>query len=460
MLGHEPSLKHYISVTIKLIVTLLAVTVGTIVLVAFARGYTFDVSTRQIIQTGLLNVHSLPTSSNVDFDGQFTNEQTPYQATPSIGPHDLKLSLEGYVSWEKRIVVSGSEVTAIDYPLLVPAQRVFNDIAASPSNHLVSISPNREWLLNGTASSLNILELDRPQTQQRIGLPFEDGSTTQITKALWLLNGRLVLLQTKNGTTLNWFLLEPARATATDITRRLEGFKPVGFLENNDERLVLAQRNKNDLWLVDLSSGQPIPLSSDVSHYDISQTAVAWHNKDAKAITVWSAGQTTTLPTLIDLDSLKNVHIFTFEEEVIIQYTSTNQARLIVNALNSPFERSVKKATALISSSPTGQFVLFKAGSGYITFDIKNYAHHSFGLENPISETNIQWAGSHILSGLTTDKKAVLFEFDGGNEMQLSNDSFVYAVVSGARQYVYGLAGNPKTKTNVLKRLDLQLKTN
>jgi hypothetical protein len=97
---------------------LLAIALIAGLIISYARGYRFNLEKRTLSSTGILSVNSYPDGAFVSIDGKL---KTATNATVSLSPswYKLRITKEGYQSWEKEIRIQGEVVTKID-ALLIP----------------------------------------------------------------------------------------------------------------------------------------------------------------------------------------------------------------------------------------------------------------------------------------------------------------------------------------------------
>ena len=90
-----------------------------IVIVTILLAMGFSISTNGgIEQTGLMQIHSQPTGATVTLDGSTLFARTNTSRTMSAGEHYLKLSREGYDTWEKTVKMYSGMLVRMYYPRL------------------------------------------------------------------------------------------------------------------------------------------------------------------------------------------------------------------------------------------------------------------------------------------------------------------------------------------------------
>lgn len=96
-------------VTLALLGTGLLITIGIVVAIALARGYEFNPTTGQLSGTGILVATSDPIGAEVLIDGQLKTATNNSLNLPP-GQYSIKLQLDGYSSWEKKVEIKNEEV--------------------------------------------------------------------------------------------------------------------------------------------------------------------------------------------------------------------------------------------------------------------------------------------------------------------------------------------------------------
>lgn len=103
------------------VVAITFVVVGTIILVAFAQGYTYDSSSGHITTSGLVLIDSNPNNAMVYVNGKDTHKKTPYRyANAKAGDINVQIKKDQYRLWSSELKVVAGEVTFADYSILLP----------------------------------------------------------------------------------------------------------------------------------------------------------------------------------------------------------------------------------------------------------------------------------------------------------------------------------------------------
>lgn len=126
------------------IAAIIIITIGTVVLVAFAQGYNYDAFHNQIYKTGLVLIDSNPDNAQVSLNNKKIDKKTPYRYSGApAGNLEVSLQKDQYRDWSKKSTVIPGEVTFVNYVLLLPdvldqeqigSDIVFSNIIQSENN--------------------------------------------------------------------------------------------------------------------------------------------------------------------------------------------------------------------------------------------------------------------------------------------------------------------------------------
>jgi len=83
------------------------------ILIAYGRGYRFDIKQKTIGSTGLISITSDPTGAHIAIDGKRVGA-TNTNISVKPGWYTVTISKEGYQTWEKKIRVQGEVVARAD----------------------------------------------------------------------------------------------------------------------------------------------------------------------------------------------------------------------------------------------------------------------------------------------------------------------------------------------------------
>lgn len=96
-------------VTLAILLTILLLVGAVFVAITLARGYSFNLDTRNLIPTGILVATSDPDGAEVLIDGKLKTA-TNNTINLSPGKYDIKIQKDGFTPWEKKVEVKKEEV--------------------------------------------------------------------------------------------------------------------------------------------------------------------------------------------------------------------------------------------------------------------------------------------------------------------------------------------------------------
>ncbi|MDP2874306.1 MAG: PEGA domain-containing protein [bacterium] len=103
---------------LSFLLTLLGLVAATAVVILFAKGYRLNLPTQEIKKTGMLSVKSYPDGAKIILNGKLTSVTNNAITSLSPGSYQVKITKEGFASWEKEVQVFEELVTEIDALLI------------------------------------------------------------------------------------------------------------------------------------------------------------------------------------------------------------------------------------------------------------------------------------------------------------------------------------------------------
>lgn len=102
------------------IVTLIAVAVVAAIAIFLAKGYSFSTQEKRIMGSGIMTVASEPDAASVYIDGHLTTATNTTIASLPPKSYDVKIVKEGFIPWQKQILIKEGLVTEVKV-VLFPA---------------------------------------------------------------------------------------------------------------------------------------------------------------------------------------------------------------------------------------------------------------------------------------------------------------------------------------------------
>jgi hypothetical protein len=139
-----------------LIFLLTIIVVGSVAFFAilYARGYRLD-KTNKLTSTGLMVANSDPNGAQILIDGKL-NSATNSTITLSPGIYTVGLKKQGYINWEKKIVIQDGIVSEIDASLF-PQAAALNPLTFAGAIN-PQVSPDYSKIVYGAADGIWVIE--------------------------------------------------------------------------------------------------------------------------------------------------------------------------------------------------------------------------------------------------------------------------------------------------------------
>ena len=102
---------------------------GTLALVAYGQGYTYDFGHHRFVHRGLILFGSVPTGAYITKDGVYTKHKTNRRDSFNPGSYAFKIDKPGFTAWNKTLTVHPGMVVDARYVILVPLQPVKTTVA-------------------------------------------------------------------------------------------------------------------------------------------------------------------------------------------------------------------------------------------------------------------------------------------------------------------------------------------
>ncbi|KKS97679.1 MAG: hypothetical protein UV73_C0006G0033 [Candidatus Gottesmanbacteria bacterium GW2011_GWA2_43_14] len=367
--------------------------------VLYGRGYRFDPKAKSISPTGILSVSSYPEKASIFINGKLTSATN---ASLTLAPewYDIKISKEGYQSWEKRIRIQGEVVSQID-ALLVP----FN-----PSLRAITFTGviNPRLSPSGTKTAYLVKSSET------------DPATGRNLSGVWLLELRTGPLGTKPDPK-QIFSMDPAiLGSSADFPYENaelywsydEKELIVAFFPENPPPAVALEAERAFLLLTDNGvSTSPIEITSRYT-----QILAEWQEEKM----IKDEANMASLPDAISrvlTTSTSSLRFSPDETKILYQATAGASLKPVIDP-------------PLIGRNPTEETRSLNDGKFYI-YDIKEDKNYYLADSQPRWYTD----SKHLI--LVEKEKITVVDYDGTNKRSVYSgpftDEFVFSWTSGGK---------------------------
>ncbi|MBA3678681.1 PEGA domain-containing protein [Candidatus Saccharibacteria bacterium] len=431
------------------IATISFVVVGTILLVAFAQGYSYDARSKQIRTSGLVLINSSPDNASIFLNNKDSDKHTPYRYTNAqAGNLDIALTKPGYRNWVSRQNVTAGEVTFADYALLLPTtlyqqdtvqSQPYDQLLQTPDhNHTVAFNKTQLALYtiseNGESKRFYQPTLEIDPQKQAIGISelqlAEDGQRVVFQQKL--LNGQVltIVVHIDSGKIDN--LSAEFGSVFSDIRFSKNDSAELFWLELGVIKKIKINDRSISAGIVTLVSSYNVePDRLLVVHSivppETSQQLISYD---------LNGGSKKPVTSLIPDEKGFRISFISsrYSEYMTVIHNTTGQLDLIKAPYNHPLISDLGKDCLLVNASRNGRFLVIDKSNKMQTIDLEYSVHYNFdtsldGLQD------WSWLDDHHLI-LRRNSQLYIADFDGQNVQPLTVTS-----------NVVGMSVQPNNKT-------------
>ena len=286
-----------LKVIISEAIMVIAVIATVIILALIVSGYWINADFK-VERQGMLQVSSIPTGADVEIDGESSwLQRTNTSKTLPSGEHTIKLTREGYDSWQKTINIREGLLYRLHYPRLFLNDRLTEKVQSIKGTTFATISPNHETLLLANKTTeWNLVNLDNDEVKttkiNTAGLfsgsePVNNSKigvfSGEILYADWSNDNQHLLLKAKNKDIIEWVLIDITN-TKNNINLTKEfGVQFASLKIINDSASNLLAIQDNNLRRVDVAGKQISSiLVENVVDFDFYDNEILFSAKDPK----------------------------------------------------------------------------------------------------------------------------------------------------------------------------------
>lgn len=379
------------------VIIFIALLVGTVLVVLFAKGYRFGLDTGKIefAGTGLLVTKSVPDGAQVFINGHLT---TATDSTINLAPKKYKIRIfkDGYFPWEKEISIQEEVVSKAEALLFPTAPKLESITDIGVTNPVIDPSQTR---IAFTVAS---------QSARKNGIYVFDMSARPI------------------------LTLQSATTQISDDTSDL--FSQAQLSWTPDGKQIIASISASSAtYLLDASGPNPNP--SNITELLPSYELTWQRDKAAK-----EKAQIAALPKSLRSFVKANMKILEWapdDTKILYEASSSAQIPIIIKP-------------RLIGTNPTAEQRTLTEGKIYV-YDVKEDRNYPL---NPDDFKGVySWFpdSTHLI--YVKDKKILASEFDGGNETVVYagpfDPDFVFPWSDGTRIVILTNLGNSQITPNL-----------
>jgi len=412
-----------------------AVIVLTAGLVAYGNGYAYNFRTHKIIRTGII-VQSFPSGLRVTLDNKLLKKKTPYRASVEGGTFRISLAKDGYYPWTKLVNVIASEVSLVQYVLLIPNHPQTTILDTRTQILAQDISRDHRhlaYLIGGTEPAVYALDVSNQNAKPvRLYLPRAATETLPVEtliSVVWSDDASHLIIVSKIGEIVTHHLISANGSDVKNLTAQY-GFNLTGlkFSGNNWQQLYWI--SPDGLRRLDVGSQSVSGVLADkVSQFTIADNRILYVQLTDLGRTLWSTdgrGNSQELIQALPESDSYSIDAARYNNQ---DYLSVVPSKTAVGTLYSgiydanPVSKVVARDVAITSFSPDGHLAIYHSATAVKTYDLErsDIDHKTVIYDFPASAgaiTTMTWFDNfHLL--IARGGHLIWSEFDGANQVDM-----------------------------------------
>jgi hypothetical protein len=428
---------------------------GTLLLVSYGQGYSYDFKNHKFVSNGLLILDSTPGNARLTIDNKLTRKTTPYRSTLRVGRYDIGLTKEGYRPWNKRINIVASEVVNLALIILVPEKlrtSVVADsldttamIASSDHKHLAAITGGAKpglWQINAERA-----------TAKKVYTP-GDGQTIQ--SGSLSRNGSRALLRVAHADGVHVLYINMDNGKVEDLTVDFKvALDDLRFSFSDANRLYWL--SADGLRRIDVNSKTLSAVLADkVSNYTYDNDRVIYIQSTdvGKVVAVMNADgrdKKTLIEGLVESPGYAMTYASFRDNDDLAIIPSANKQMTVYESIYSDnvVARVVARDVNGVLPSDDGHYFVFTRSTGFGSYDLGRGRIYD-GLYTDKVDAISWFNGAHVI--VNSGGKTRLVEFDGGNSTDIGDSLPIASIgMHDQRRIVY-----VDSRTNKITIADLR----
>ena len=234
------------------------------IIILYALGYIFTPKVEEgFAKTGLIHIETLPGNASIAIANRRYAEKTPATIRNLLpGQYDLKILLQGYRPWERKVEVEPGKAVNFEKVLMVPRSIKPRTLIARSFQALLPVPGTRYLLLKGTERVGDLKVVEWKNESVRPVLPaaslFAD---MKLLKVFMAKESSLIILQVKAGEGMKFLecQLDKEKSEVKDLSRLFASGAPYEISwEGNHPEYLFVWRGQ-DLSRLDLEKMTVLP---------------------------------------------------------------------------------------------------------------------------------------------------------------------------------------------------------
>ncbi len=363
---------------------------GTVLLVAYGNGYTYNFTTGKLVQRGLLLLSSTPNGAEVTLGTKVLGTATPFRHSFEEGWYDLTLSRTGYRTWHKKIHVKPSLVSMHQYVLLLRDRLKTESIATHSALSQMVASPDnsRVAFVVPTGEQAGLWSLNTENDSQSRILPLPTTPDVAAPETLSVLSwsndsSHMLVRRTKGSDTGLLLVANTATETPVSITAAF-AVNPENLTFSPTNWRQLYWLNEQSLRRLNVSDSTVSPvLATKVAGFGFDGSRVLYVTKTTPQPSLWSLDtndETKQLVAGLPPSQSYSIDFTNYIRTPVVAVVAqdTRKTTLYRNVYHNPHPIELPATGVLAVFNKEGRYLLQYDESHISTYDLQEHTTRSF----------------------------------------------------------------------------------
>ena len=405
------------------------VVVGTILLIAYGNGYSYDFKTNRLVHRGLIILDSKPGDAKIFVNNRDIDETTPYRHTYEAGSYDFRVEKKDFRTWSKRLEVIPSRVNLAQYVILIPNSVKIDTIGSYPAvNQFVSSEDhNRIAFTVPDGPGSGIWRLDtRSRNQSRIyasAAPAEGVPAETVEVLSWSDDNSHLLVKSVIGDKTS-FIVVAANGTDPPINLT-DSFRVdnANLIFDTGDWRSIYWHSADGIRRIDLGSNNVSAiLAENVAAMTFAEDRVLYVNNEKQPYSVWQLERNGNRKQLIEDIPVSGGYSLDYATYIRVPQLAVvahdgRKATLYSNIYEKPVAKPMNSVATQVAFNNDGRFLLMYDESHVATYDAEYNSTYYMPTENS-TVTGLNWFDNYHLV-FNRGGKIVMSEFDGNYAQEI-----------------------------------------
>lgn len=435
--------------TVKLLVTeaimVMVIIVTAIVLTFVAMGYNLN-KNGEFGQSGLVQLRSFPSGATITIDGETVLPKTTASRMLTEGEHNIKLTKDGYDSWEKTITSEPGRLLKLEYMRLFYQNRVPETMKEYEGNtKLFAGAPNRDYAIfvldnNNVWKYLDLRGDDVKETELDFTALF---AGLEVQDLEWNGDSDKLLVKALRKNETEWLLINVrSPKESVNLTREFAmNFLEMRFMSDNGDKLI-ALENGNLRTIA--MSGKTVSqvMAANVKKYSFTGEYIIYIDSAQKVGMI--NGDNTTLIKEYGTDSLVNVALSDYIGDKYLTITDNDKMTIYKGELPNAdrtlsdmevmMDEKIGFVPAELNVYGNNELIVARDGKKMAVFDCEARKLSRFELD----ADEMFFVDGYMIGEIVEGEKLNVMDFDGTNKRYMTAANSA-AIITRNNKWLYYL---------------------